>query len=419
MAGLGKFVSYQILNLMRRRNLYQIKKVNHFYEERNKKSYQNKIKEWSVNLKQLSNVSTQETLVSDDLPKVFEEFFVTTLSKEPELRWLGRGLGVGQELKRGYSALLGRFFARNYLISDEEVRCIVPIDKTNLQFMNKFSIHLTRNSISSETEPPNFPDWIGYTDNEIVIAEAKGSHENISWKNKFNKGNYPSCLNDAIKQVESVSLKILGKDLVPFTGWSIASRWATQDNFKRCPWIATIKSELFKLYSINNIEFDFFKGVISAINLQGLVVALGHLNRQEFEGVISDGGQFLDFKPQYLTIKLADGNEYTGIFSAISIEGIEKIFDRNQIYELSQREYNIGDIELVMIAKPYIEMMKPVVESLYNFSQTNGSQIGGNNFTDQFSDYFKLELTDHIVMINGVAIVKLNSIEFIDNSVIE
>ncbi len=396
------------------------KLTRYFYEDQNVIFSRSWNSWFKINLTKLSNAAMQETLLSNCLPRVFEHFFDTALVPGDTLKWLGQGLGIGEEIKRGYSALFGRFFARDFLNSEIKPQCLLPIDRYHLKILEDFSISLSTKLKKKGKRSPSLPDWIGYSNDEIIVAEAKGSHDKSCWERKFVNGEYPKCLNNAIKQVKSVDLKISNKVRLPFTGWSIASRWSTQENM-RDPWLAAIKIKHSYDKRIGmkvGPEIEYLKRVIHIVNLERILSGMGHFwwsrdrswsHQQEVMGFIRNN--LLEFVPNYLSITI-ENETYTGIFSAISVGGIEPIANTNDLKRYNQLNRKFGNVYLVMVSKFYFKMMKSVLVNLFDRIRLENTPIDEYSFEDDFFDEFKFVISDQIVMINEIAVIKLNSIDF-------
>lgn len=85
----------------------------------------------AVDLAQVAASAMQEILVTApgavSLQGLLEELLIPAVGKHPPLTWQGDGVGVGTEMKRGFSGILGRFFARWYLETHHGFLNFVPI----------------------------------------------------------------------------------------------------------------------------------------------------------------------------------------------------------------------------------------------------------------------------------------------------
>ena len=151
---------------------------------------------------------------------------------EPQLRWAGKGPGIGRDARIAYSSLLGRFVARAHLISDLGVRVLVPLDvaKTALESLG-YSIR------TKQADPGYRADWIGYDHSGLVIAEAKGNH---SGRIADRGVHPPSILRPAIRQ--ATRTEVWTSTEVPARRVAIAARWAGQQH-RRAPELLVWDSE--------------------------------------------------------------------------------------------------------------------------------------------------------------------------------
>lgn len=133
-----------------------------------------------IDLNDVALSSAKETLqtgmhVSSWL-NLFDELLVPGTT---ELIWRDSGPGKGRELKRSFSNILGRFFARAYLETNEGVSELISIEGKKTSICNaRFRVQRIRG------ETGDMPDWIGWTGSGFVVAEAKGSHANGNWSHK-------------------------------------------------------------------------------------------------------------------------------------------------------------------------------------------------------------------------------------------
>tara|TARA_Y100000296_G_scaffold86185_1_gene125017 strand:+ start:637 stop:1635 length:999 start_codon:yes stop_codon:yes gene_type:complete len=147
--------------------------------------------------------------------------FASMLMPYPEanLRWQGSGPGTNAEIKRAYSALLGRFFGRATLRRDHGCRWLRQV-ADGLELAP--GIYLRR----KVGHDGDLPDWVGWDDyqNSWVVAEAKGSHDRSDWID----GN-PSPIKTALRQLGRVEI-VDSSGPIAFKTWAVASRWGTEEN---------------------------------------------------------------------------------------------------------------------------------------------------------------------------------------------
>ncbi len=203
---------------------------------------------------------------------IWTDLFESMLVDGCNLRWAGRGPGVGRDARIAYSGLLGRYMARAYLTSQEGVRVLVPLELAKCCFEG------TRYSI--EKDPPGrglLADWIGLDWRGLVIAEAKGTYDggHKTWKGPLSR---PSVLDTAIAQAGRTAAYVSSsgsRRKLPATRWAVASRWGTASKTNIEPTLIAWDPGESSLS-----ESDYFE--ISAILLRahvaGVVNGLGHLD---------------------------------------------------------------------------------------------------------------------------------------------
>lgn len=145
----------------------------------------------------------------------------------------------------------------------EGVRRLIPIEGNNFSFANRV-VRLR------DGQKGDMPDWVGFDSTGMVVAEAKGSHARDSWS-KLYVSTLPQCLQNAQKQVKGVQIDQDGiaRDL-KFKGWSVASRWATEEN-SFIPWLGAVGTEL----GVKTLTYDECDNI--AVTLQR--TAFSHIVR--------------------------------------------------------------------------------------------------------------------------------------------
>lgn len=156
---------------------------------------------------------------------IWTDLFETMLDSSRDLRWSGRGPGIGRDARIAYSSLIGRYVARAYLTGAAGVCALMPLDEV------KCWLRGTRYAIRKDGRG-HAADWIGIGTGGLEIAEAKGSFDSgiRSWRS-----GEPHVLRTAIEQARRTTLVDVNSGRVlPARRWAIASRWGTIQN-KRDP----------------------------------------------------------------------------------------------------------------------------------------------------------------------------------------
>ncbi len=151
-------------------------------------------------------------------------FFEDLLEPGSNLIWREAGPGLGTEMRRSFSGLFGRFFARAYLEGHHDFRWFAAIDGDDFNLSPRWRI---RKKPGSKTE---MPDWICAQPGALAIAEAKGSHQ----KGDATRAGEPGPIKTAKGQIEGVQVQKgfparagLRWRAKSVKGWAVMSRWGT------------------------------------------------------------------------------------------------------------------------------------------------------------------------------------------------
>jgi hypothetical protein len=138
-----------------------------------------------------------------------------------ELRWRGHGPGGEAEIKRAYSALMGRFFGRAVLRSDHKIKWLRQASE-GLEV--EPGVRLVRRR--GKKYKGDLPDWVGWDRDRKMwaVCEAKGSHGSARWKS-----GEPEPVATAKKQIQRVEFRDAAGTIAS-EGWVVASRWGTVAN---------------------------------------------------------------------------------------------------------------------------------------------------------------------------------------------
>jgi hypothetical protein len=160
------------------------------------------------------------------LHSLLESLLVPAVHAPDRLTWLQDGGGVGAEMKRGFSGILGRFFARWYLETHHGLTDMVPISGEGPVYSHNVVV-LRKGRI-------NLPDWVclGPT-GQPVLAESKGSHNRSRWAGPLTASPLEKAkeqLQSAVVQMRSPATGRLRR--VKVKGWAVMSRWSTVQNMR-------------------------------------------------------------------------------------------------------------------------------------------------------------------------------------------
>ncbi|RWA94493.1 hypothetical protein [Mesorhizobium sp.] len=156
------------------------------------------------------------------------------------LIWRDNGPGRGTEMRRSFSGLFGRFFARAYLELHHGFVWFAAIDGDNFHLSESWRVS---RKTGSQTE---MPDWICARPGKLAIAEAKGSHQ----KGNATGVGIPGPIKTADGQIRGVCVQKEVKQQRGGTiwrskkikGWAVMSRWGLA-NPPRDPFLYALDPE--------------------------------------------------------------------------------------------------------------------------------------------------------------------------------
>lgn len=130
-------------------------------------------------------------------------------------------------MRRAFSGLFGRFFARAYLQRYHGFTWFVPIDGSPTILSNRARI------VQKPGSSAEMPDWFCAQPGQVAVAEAKGSHQ----RSNVTAQTLPGPVKTAEKQIGGVVLEIrsFGRGGVEICtarsvkGWAVMSRWGVEE----------------------------------------------------------------------------------------------------------------------------------------------------------------------------------------------
>jgi hypothetical protein len=166
-------------------------------------------------------------------------FIEDLLEPGPDLVWRDNGPGRGTEMRRSFSGLFGRFFARAYLELNHGYVWFAAIDGDSFQLSRNWRVS---RKPKSQTE---MPDWICARAGELAIGEAKGSHQ----KGNASRGGIPGPIKTADGQIRGVRVQRRVRhgtrtrwQSKRVKGWAVMSRWGLT-NPPRDPFLYALDPE--------------------------------------------------------------------------------------------------------------------------------------------------------------------------------
>jgi hypothetical protein len=177
-----------------------------------------------VELADLAEAGAAETLMTPLLGSAWLRLFSDALIDHEHnwMIWAENGLGVGKELRRAFSAILGRFMARAYLERRHGITDFVPIS-------SDATAHLGV-TVSRSKTGIGLPDWIAAgPGSTIVLAEAKGNHSRSQNAPRGWSDTGGGPISGAVNQLRNTVVRSPSGAVVGATKWAVASRWACEN----------------------------------------------------------------------------------------------------------------------------------------------------------------------------------------------
>ena len=134
------------------------------------------------------------------------------------LRWRG-DLGASVEMRRVYSAMYGRYFARALLASELGLTDFIALDG-DITIQNAVAVRRTQRG--------DIPDWIAWDQGAgaYILGEAKGRLTGN--EHRFLNGT-PSCINTGKAQFGRVEVTDSNDRMLTTRNWIAANLWSTDE----------------------------------------------------------------------------------------------------------------------------------------------------------------------------------------------
>ena len=164
--------------------------------------------------------AAEETIHGSPMAPAWLQLFRAHLSGSDAemLRWRG-DLGESFEMRRVYSGLYGRYFARALLGSELGITDFISLDG---------DIVMQNGTTVTRAARGDIPDWIAWDSRAqaYVLAEAKGRLAGS--EHGFLHGT-PSCVHAGKAQFERVAVRDSGGRTIATRNWVAANLWSTDE----------------------------------------------------------------------------------------------------------------------------------------------------------------------------------------------
>ena len=139
------------------------------------------------------------------------------------LRWRGN-LGSSSEVRRAYSGLYGRYFARALLASELGITDFIPLDVPRKMYRKRSFGSVTVCRVSKG----DIPDWIAWDPRRPghVLCEAKGR---LTGSTREFLTDEPACINEGKAQFSRVEVADSANRKIATRNWIVANRWSTDE----------------------------------------------------------------------------------------------------------------------------------------------------------------------------------------------
>ena len=176
---------------------------------------------WPISLYRAALSAAEETIQGYLFASAWLQLFQAHLSdSEPEmLRWRG-DLGSSSEVRRAYSGLYGRYFARALLAGELGLTDFIPLRTNCTRIDGGVTVRRVRKG--------DIPDWIAWDPRRPghVLGEAKGRLTGNT--QEFLTG-VPGCINAGKAQFARVEVKDSRSRRISTRNWVAVNRWSTDE----------------------------------------------------------------------------------------------------------------------------------------------------------------------------------------------
>ena len=181
--------------------------------------------DWPISLFRAALCAAEETIQGSPFASAWLRLFQEHLStREPDmLRWRG-DLGSSSEVRRAYSGLYGRYFARAVLAGELGITDFIPLELPRELYQRRTFGAVT----VCRVRDGDTPDWIAWDPRRSghVLCEAKGRLTGSI--RKFLSG-VPACIVEGKAQFARVEVADSANRRIATQNWVVANRWTTDE----------------------------------------------------------------------------------------------------------------------------------------------------------------------------------------------
>ena len=201
------------------------------------------------------------------------------------LRWRG-DLGESAEMRRVFSGLYGRYFARALLASELGVADFIPLNRDDTSIPDGVTV--------TRIDSGDIPDWIAWDPRAggYVLGEAKGRLTGN--EQRFLNGT-PSCIDAGKEQFQRVEARDSTGRTIATRNWVAANLWSTDE--RRRPPVSLLWDPPNHGHSLTDDEVPSHARAIRRHHIETIAKRLGEIRL--FSCGLPSGPQTMVFRLRY------------------------------------------------------------------------------------------------------------------------
>jgi len=307
-----------------------------------------------VRLTEIGHAAARETFISatPHMAGIWTDLFESMIAPGCQLRWAGRGPGVGRDARIAYSSLIGRYMARAYLTQHERVRLLVPLDVAKRAL--KGSCYSIKNATAGRGL---LADWIGMDDQGLVVVEAKGTYDPLRspWEAPSLP---PAILQTAIRQANRTAVfESRGghSRQLPARRWAVASRWGVESKPNLTPTILAWDPEE---HGLNSRDYQRLYGLLVGADADCVLTGLGYPAASRDKRVVTP-------RPHRRLdrgLSIGDVQVPPGFPSVLGPFGTHPLWDEDDLLRIRQILTSETRIAIASLSERYLRHLSAVEE---------------------------------------------------------